>query len=145
MNNGNIEFLNYIYQNAEMGKDTISQLINIVEDSSSFTQTLEAQLRGYNEVFDIARHKIEEANKTSQGIEFFEKFTINAMINFKTLINKTPSHIAEMLIQGSTMGIVDITKKLKEYKAASHEETSALAEKLLISEQHNIEELKKFL
>lgn len=28
----NIEFLNYIHQNAEMGKDTISQLLKIDED-----------------------------------------------------------------------------------------------------------------
>ncbi len=30
----NIEFLNYIYQNAEMGKNTISELISIAEDAS---------------------------------------------------------------------------------------------------------------
>ena len=29
-----LEFLNYIYQNAEMGKDTLSQLISIVDQAS---------------------------------------------------------------------------------------------------------------
>ncbi|MNI90281.1 hypothetical protein D3C73_1477860 [compost metagenome] len=52
--------------------------------------------------------------------------------------------MAEMLIQGSTMGIIDITKKIKEYK--SQDQTIlGLANKLLQFEQKNIDELKKFL
>ncbi len=139
----NIEFLNYIYQNAEMGKNIISQLIKIAEDVP-FKQQLESQFREYNEIFDIASNKIQEANKTSKGIADFAKFTTYLMINFKTMTKKTPSHIAEMLIQGSTMGIVDVTKKLKEYKEAD-KDISALANRLLVFEQQNVEEMKKFL
>jgi hypothetical protein len=58
--------------------------------------------------------------------------------------NKNPSHIAEMMIQGSTMGIIDITKNLKEY-ADADKDISALANRLLKFEQQNIEEMKKFL
>lgn len=49
-----------------------------------------------------------------------------------------------MIIQGSTMGIVDITKKLKEYSVADMD-ISALAERLLKLEQQNVDEMKKFL
>lgn len=139
----NIEFLNYIYQNAEMGKSTISELINIVKDTS-FKGNLESQLREYNEIFDISNNKINQAKKTSKGINNFSKFTAYLMINFNTLTDKTPSHIAEMLIQGSTMGIVDVTKKLKEYKDAD-KDISELANRLLKFEQQNVEEMKKFL
>ena len=139
----NIEFLNYIYQNAEMGKNTISQVIKIEEDVP-FKQQLESQFREYNEIFDITSKKIHEANKTSKGIADFAKFTTYLMISFKTMTKKTPSHIAEMLIQGSTMGIVDVTKKLKEYKEAD-KDISALANRLLVFEQQNVEEMKKFL
>jgi len=51
---------------------------------------------------------------------------------------------AEMLIQGSTMGIVNVTKKLKQYIEA-HKDISALANRLLVFEQQNVEEMKKFL
>lgn len=30
--NGNVELLNYIYQNSQMGTDTIEQLLNKVEE-----------------------------------------------------------------------------------------------------------------
>ena len=66
------------------------------------------------------------------------------MINLKTLANKSPSHISEMLIQGSTMGIIDLTKKLKEY-AEADQEILSLANKLLKLEQNNVEECKKYL
>lgn len=139
----NIEFLNYIHQNAEMGKDTIGQLLDIVEDGP-FKQKLALQLKGYNEIFDIARTKIEAAQQTSKEIESFTKFTTYLMINFNTMMDKTPSHIAEMIIQGSTMGIVEVTKKLKDYKAAK-EDISLLAQQLLVFEQQNVEEMKRFL
>lgn len=42
------------------------------------------------------------------------------------------------------MGIVDLTKKLKEY-ADADEEILALANKLLQLEQNNVEECKKYL
>ena len=138
-----LEFLNYIYQNAEMGKSTLNQLISIVKEAS-FKQTLESQRKEYNEIFDIASHKIEEAKKTSKGIASYTKLTTYLMINFNTLINKTPSHIAEMIIQGSTMGIIDVTKRLKDYKQAN-QDISSLAEMLLTFEQQNVEEMKKFL
>jgi hypothetical protein len=52
------------------------------------------------------------------------------MMNLNTLVNKTPSHISEMLIQGSTMGIIDISKKIKEYTNVD-KEIHDLANKLL--------------
>jgi len=141
--NSNIEFLNYIYQNAEMGKNTIGQLIGIVADIS-FKQRLESQLKEYNEIFDLSNDKIELLKKEAKDIGAFSKLSTYLMINFNTLTNKTPSHIAEMIIQGSTMGIVDITKKLNEYSAVD-KEISGLAQRLLKLEQQNVEEMKKCL
>jgi len=40
--NGNAELLNFVYQNSQMGVDTIKQLIGIAEDNE-FKKHLEAQ------------------------------------------------------------------------------------------------------
>lgn len=137
------EFLNYIYQNAEMGKNTISQLIGIVDDAA-FKKTLESQLREYNEIFETANNKIELTRKTSKSIGTIPRLSTYLAINMKTMMNNTPAHIAEMMIQGSTMGIIDVTKKLKEYDNASME-VKKLGNGLLKFEQQNVEEMKKFL
>ncbi len=140
---GNIELLNYIYQNSEMGKDTLTQLIKMTTDEN-FKNNLKSQLNEYNSIFNEADEKLKSNNKESKSIGTLTKVSTYISINFNTLINKTPSHMAEMLIQGSTMGIIDITKKIKEYK--SQDQTIlGLANKLLQFEQKNIDELKKFL
>ena len=141
--NGNIELLNYIHQNAEMGKDTITQLIGISEDEE-YKKMLKSQLEEYKAIYDKANKKINDMNKEAKDINAFAKVSTYIMINLKTLMDKSPSHISEMLIQGSAMGIIDITKKLKEYPNAD-KEILDLANKLLIFEHNNVEECKKYL
>lgn len=141
--NGNMELLNYIYQNAEMGKNTISQLIGISQDEN-YKKLLQSQLQEYTSIYGSTGKKLKELNKDAKNINSFSKVTAYAMINLKTLANKSPSHISEMLIQGSTMGIIDLTKKLKEY-ADADQEILSLANKLLEFEQNNVEECKKYL
>lgn len=141
--NGNVELLNYIYQNAEMGKSTISQLIDISPDEE-YKKLLQSQLQEYTSIYESADKKLKEINKEAKNINTFLKVQTYIMINLKTLVDKSPSHISEMLIQGSTMGIIDLTKKLKEYDGADQEILS-LANKLLQFEQNNVEECKKYL
>lgn len=141
--NGNIEFLNYIYQNSGMGKDTIKQLIEISKNEE-YKKVLQCQLEGYKEIHNIAEKKIEELNKEAKDINVFSKVSSYIMININTLMDKSPSHISEMLIQGSTMGIVDITKRINEYPNAD-KDIIDLANKLLKFEQNNVEECKKYL
>lgn len=140
---GDAELLNYIHQNSEMGKDTIKQLMGIVKDDG-FNKTLESQLNEYTRIFDLSNANLKKLNKEAKSINAFSKISTYIIINLNTLTNKTACHISEMLIQGSTMGIIDITKKLKEYKDADNKILD-LANNLLKFEQQNIEELKKFL
>lgn len=138
-----VELLNYIYQNSEMGELTLKQLIGMVRDNG-FKENLEAQIREYEEIFNISDTMIKEVNKEAKGIGLLTKVSTYISISFNTLTDKTPSHISELLIRGSTMGIVDITKNLKKYKDANKEIVD-LGNRLLKFERRNIEELKKFL
>ena len=137
------ELLNYIYQNAQMGKDTLKQLIGITKDQE-YKKMLNSQFDEYKKVFEIADEKLMEQNKEAKDINVYSKVSSYIMINLNTMANKTPSHISEMLIQGSTMGIVDITKRINEY-ANVDREILDLAKKLLKFEQNNVEECKKYL
>ncbi|MEG0944768.1 MAG: hypothetical protein RSF86_14165, partial [Angelakisella sp.] len=73
-----------------------------------------------------------------------DKMKTYLMINLQTLVDRSSAHIAEMLITGSNMGIVDGTKKLKEY-AGAESSIKELMEKLIRFEENNIEKLKSFL
>ena len=66
------------------------------------------------------------------------------MINLQTIKDKTPSHLAGMMIQGNTMGVIDMTKSLRENQAADPP-VLALAQDLLSMQKGNIEEMKPYL
>lgn len=139
----NVEFLNYIYQNAEMGENTLSQLIDITEDDN-YKELIKSHLITYITIYDNTEKELQEINKKAKGINIFSKSSTSTMINLKTMLNKSTSHISEMLIQGSTMGIIDMTKKLKEYNNVKGYVLS-IANELLTFERNSIEEYKKYL
>lgn len=141
--NGNEELLNYIYKNSQMGQDTINRLLDVVEEGD-FKKHLESQFKEYKKIFDLVEEKLEKSSGEAKGINPLSKIQAYIMIDVKTLIDKTPSHISEMLIQGSTMGIIDITKNLKKYSEAD-QDILDIGNRLLQIEQRNVEELKRFL
>lgn len=139
----NTEFLNYIYQNSHMGIDTIKQLLEIVEDKQ-FSDTLQLQLKEYENINNIAKKKLNDLGHQEKDIGNMQKIGAYMSISIKTLMDKSPAHIAEMLIEGSTMGIVDATKHINEYDKAN-KDIIDIANQLLKTEQNNVEQLKKFL
>ena len=62
----------------------------------------------------------------------------------QTLADKSPSHISEMLIIGSNMGVINAVKNLKKYQSIEPK-IVRLMEKLLKFEENNIQQLKEFL
>jgi len=141
--NGNAELLNFVYQNSQMGIDTIDQLIGIVEDRD-FKKHLESQYNEYKEIHCAAREALNEAGYDEKGIGSLNKIKTYIMINLQTLADKSSSHIAEMLIIGSNMGIINAVKNIKKYEDAESKILN-LMQRLLKFEENNVQQLKEFL
>ncbi len=139
----NAELLNYVYQNAQMGVDTITQLTEIVQDRP-FLEQLRAQLSEYQAIYNEAIAQLDQMQQREKGISNMQKITVYLNISLQTLTDKTPSHIAEMMMQGSSMGIIDATKRLKQYQDADPKALQ-LGQRLLKTEQNNFETLKQYL
>lgn len=140
---GNAELLNYIYQNAQMGVDTIGHLREIVQDSE-FRKHLDAQYQGYQDFHREAKEKLNSSGFDEKGLNALEKLRTYLTINLETLSDKSVSHIAEMMMIGSNMGIVNAIKNIKKYKDAEPD-ILLLMEKLERFEEDNLQQLKKFL
>lgn len=65
-------------------------------------------------------------------------------IQMNTLSDKSTSHLADMLIQGSSMGIIEGTKLLN-HSTNLDEDVSNLLSTFVSMQQNNVEQLKKFL
>jgi len=141
--NENIEMLNYVYQNAEMGKTTIEQILKEVKDLE-FRDVLKEQLKDYEYVASQCDDLLNVGGKLPKGIDVMPKIMSYFKIKMDTLKDDTSSHIAEMMINGSTMGITDITKNLNKYSNVDNN-VKDLSSRLLKIEQDNIETLKPYL
>ncbi len=142
--NGNAELLNFIYQNSQMGVDTIKQLTDIVEDEE-LKKHLYNQYDEYNLIHNNAKSLLNQNGYDEKGIGAFEKVRTYIMINMQTLIDKTSSHISEMLIIGSNMGVINAVRNIKKYKGDAEPDILNLMERLLRFEENNIQQLKAFL
>lgn len=141
--NGNAELLNFVYQNSQMGVDTLKQLIGIVAEGD-FKRHMEAQFNEYQAIHGAARQMLNENGYGEKGISAMDKVKTYLMINMQTITDKTPAHIAEMLIIGSNMGILNAVKNLKKYNNAEPSIVD-LMERLQKFEENNVQRLKKFL
>lgn len=141
--NGNAEMLNYVYQNSEMGVDTIRQLLDIAEDEK-FRKHLETEYEEYEKIHQAAKEMLNKNGYEEKEIGAFGKISAYLMINMKTIVDNSSKKIAEMMLKGSNMGIIEATKKLKEYQGAEKDILN-LMERLLKFEEKNTEILKTFL
>ena len=140
---GDAELLNFIYQNSQMGVDTIRQLIGVVEDKD-LKEHLKTQFQGYEEFHQAAKELLNEHGYDEKGLGIVEKARTYFMINLQTMTDPSASHIASMLITGSSMGIVEAIQKYRQYEDADPK-IRDLMDKLRKFEEHNMEKLKDFL
>lgn len=140
---GDAELLNFIYQNSQMGVDTIRQLIGVVEDKD-LKEHLKNQFQGYEEFHQAAKELLTKHGYDEKGLGIMEKARTYFMINLQTMTDPSASHIASMLITGSNMGIVEAIQKYRQYEDADPK-IRDLMDKLRKFEEHNMEKLKDFL
>lgn len=126
-----------------MGKTTIDQILKEVKDLE-FRDILKEQLKDYEYIVDKCDNLLNTAGKLPKGIDAMPKIMSYFKIKMDTLKDDTSSHIAEMMMQGSNMGITEITKNLNKYNNVDNT-TKDLASRLLKIEQDNIEALKPYL
>ena len=143
MEQKNTELLQFIRQNAQMGTVTLSTLAKMLGEGS-MKETVKKQLAEYQFVFDVAGRKLDAGREDAKEVSPMMQTAATAMINLQSLTDKSESHIAEMVIVGSTRGVIEITRRIRDYKDANVDNVN-LAFRLLVIEQNNIDDLKHYV
>lgn len=138
-----IELLTSCFQITQMGRDAVMQLIKIAEDAP-FRKALENQLTEYQNIFDQAQEMLNSRGTVPKEISTMSKMAASASAKMKTLSDKTSSNMAEMMINGNTMGIIEITKSLHRCNQAEQEVLN-FANHLLDVQRKNVDEMTTFL
>ncbi|MBE5745959.1 MAG: hypothetical protein E7359_01545 [Clostridiales bacterium] len=141
--NNEIELANRVYENVRMASFAIDCIIEKIENIK-----LAELLRKQNKYYLNTVEKVEQFAKTMS----FELKDINPIlkgmsyvsIKTKTLINNDSPKLAEMLIQGTTMGITDTLKAMNEFNS-KNKELLSIAKDVVSYEEEFVDSLKTFL
>lgn len=141
--NASEALLNFVAKNCQMGKTSIKQMLPHVKDGE-FRRAVESQYREYDEIDDLAVKSLHARGAEPDDVGAIAKMSSYLMLNTGALIDPSTAHMAELMCKGSSNGIVEITRRLSEHEEAAPE-AKQIANRLLASEEKNMETLKAFL
>ncbi len=131
------------YKCVRMGSYAIYCIIEKIKEAS-FYDLVEKQNEYYLSATNALDDYAKRINYQPKDINAMLKTSSFLSINANTAFNKETSHIAEMLIEGTTMGITTLIKELKENDNAD-EEIKDISSRLIANMEEFIESLKEFL
>ena len=137
------QLLNHIYQTAEMGQDGIRTVLKYA-DEPKLVKALHSQMAEYQHIQNAAGAMLHARGEPPKGIGPVAKLSSEAMTAMKSLTDRSATNIAQMMIQGSTMGVTKSLRTLRDCELKDHK-VRELADRLLKTEEANIEEMKGFL
>ncbi len=138
-----VEFLNYIYKNAEMGIIGIDDVIT-KSSNEKFTKLLKSQKEDYEEICKEAKDILKKYGKSNEEIGVMAKMSTKMMAEMSLMKEESDQIIAKMMMEGSNKGVIEITEKINAYNNIDAE-IVVLANKLKSTLEKNIDELKKYL
>ena len=138
-----INVLDELNKGACMGMDAIHFIIDKVEDEE-FHKELERQYNGYKKISDrICELYPEYSNDEPHETNAMNKVMTWYGIEMKTLLDNSNSKIAELLLQGTNMGIIEGRKLLNNKN--TDKEVEKLVSEYVKNQEEAVEKLKQFL
>ena len=142
----NLELLEYIYKNAEMGTFSLTKLIELLNGKENkIKKTVEDEIKGYEKYLKESKKLIEKHKYELKHNSVIAKMGASMGIKKETISDNSDASIAHMIIEGLTMGVVDISSKINNYKNSADKKIMSLAEEFLKFQEEEIEKLKSFL
>ena len=141
--NINLTILNEINKAAKMGMDSISYVIKKVGDEN-MKENLTTQYTEYGKIVDRVNTQFDHYGEVPDETPITDKMMGWTGVQLNTITDKSNSHIAEMMIQGGDMGIIECQKLLNHNPYADQEVKNILND-FMNMQRNDIEQMKKFL
>lgn len=144
MQNNNLNVLDEVNKGATMGMDAISFIIDKVGDAD-FNKTLEVE---YNKYKDISR-RVNDLYSKHSSKDPHETNTMNKVmtwygVQMKTITDQSNSNIAELLLNGTNMGIIEGRRLLNQHPEVD-DNVQQLLNDFVSMQEDSVEKLKTFL
>lgn len=140
------ELLTYLYQDSDMALNNLSYLIKkINKKDNKIKKVVEGLIKGYENYLEKIKTYMKENNYDIQTKPIMSKMGAYMGINMEVMKDNSDSRIADMLIQGLTMGVLSVSKKIDNFKGDADKEVVGLAKEFKKFQQEGIDYLKAYL
>ena len=139
----NVKAINDVYKNAHIALQSIQDLLPEVEDNE-LKKELEEQYDGYDKIISEISTYMAENDIEPKDVNVFKKAMLWSSIKMKTLFNNSKNQVSEMMINGTVMGINELTAMKNESKNLKPEIEEILTKLLKLEEEYE-QRLKKYL
>lgn len=141
--NETVQLLQDVVRNARTGKDAVEQLMKKAEDEGMI-----GELRAERDSYAEAQREGEQALRAAGGGEepagLMARAGMWMGIEAETFADRSSAHIAEIVIQGATMGVIEMTKSLNTYDGADPH-ARGIASDFVVRQNEAIDRQKAFL
>ena len=146
MNYQNIdeEVLTSVYKNAHIALQSISNVIGETDDQK-MKEELNDEYDGYEKFIGKLSSHMKEVGCEPKDIGVLQKAFMFTSIKMNTLTDDSTSHIAELMIKGTVMGITELTEIVNKHEKDLKQTTLDLTKELLSLEESYEQRLKKLL
>ena len=126
-----------------MGMDSISNVSQKVQDDR-FKQDLKCQYDKYNQILNNVNNELSNYDAFPKELNPMQKAMGWMSIEMNTISDKSNSKIAEMMLQGTNMGIIEGVKLLNNNPDAP-KQTKNILNEFIKFQENTVEQLKKYL
>lgn len=143
MRKEDIEILRDVQKNTEMAMKAIDTISDKVYDDDMAMQLARENIK-YGEIRNKALKKIISQKAEPYKATAIQDMMLKAGIHMNTLLDTSTSHVAELMIRGSNMGLTQLWKSANAHSRAEGM-AMEIAQELMDFEAQNIERMKKYL
>ena len=141
--NINLTILNEIGKATRMGLSSISFVSEKIEDEK-MKEDLSTQYANYGKVLDKVNTQFEKYGEIPDKEPMKDKMMTWTGVQMNTLTDKSNSHIAELMIQGNLMGIIE-SQKLLNHSPEMEQEVKDILNDFINLQNNNIDKMKEYL
>ena len=145
MENQNLNVLDEVNKGATMGMDAIS-IVSEKASDPDFKNVLDTE---YNKYKDISI-RVNELYSNYSSKEPHETNAMNKMmtwygVQIKTMTDDTTSKLAELLMQGTNMGIIEGRRLINQNENNLADDVKNILHDFVVMQEDSVETLKKYL
>ena len=140
------ELLEIMYQDSYMACKNLEVLLQEIKDKDNKIKgEVEKILKGYESYLKNVKKHLKSNKVKPKKVSMFALMGAKMKMKKDVKNDNSDSKISDIITQGLVMGIIDIIKRLDDYRNIVSSDIIKLCENLLAFQQDSVNDLKKYL